>query len=108
MQQPARGAFEIEPCAETIGQLVRVALSDKGRLRPDTARMQCLPIRRAGQLCGLHFALRGPRDVLLTAVWDASTNTLWCYDSRGERFLQTQPAEAPAASEKMIDDSPVH
>ncbi|MEO0530446.1 MAG: hypothetical protein AAF266_07675 [Planctomycetota bacterium] len=70
--------------------------------------MQCLPIRRAGELCGLHFALRGPRDVLLTAVWDASTNTLWCYDSRGERFQTTQPVTDATETEKMIDDPNAH
>lgn len=100
VQQPVQRAQAIGLRAESIGKQVLAALSNKGRLRPEAARMQCLPIRRAGELCGLHFALRGPRDVLLTAVWDATTNLLWCYDSRGERFLQTQPDDASATAEK--------
>lgn len=77
--------------AERIARFAHDTLAQKCRLRGDATRLVCSPIRRGGEVCGLHFALRGPRDVLLTAVWDASTNTLWCYDSRGERFLQTTP-----------------
>lgn len=78
--------------AGSVADLVRTKLTERGRLAPDSARLRCTPIQRGGEVCGMHFALRGPRDVLLTAVWDATTQTLWCYDSRGERFLQVETA----------------
>ncbi len=80
--------------AERVTEIAREALLERCRLRADAVRMQCRPITRGDTVCGLHFAVRGPRDVLLTAVWDADSGTLWCYDSRGERFLR---AELPAA-----------
>lgn len=74
----------------SVADLARTKLAERGQLAPDSTRLRCTPIERGGELCGMHFALRGPRDVLLTAVWDASTQTLWCYDSRGERFLRVE------------------
>lgn len=75
---------------DQIEARAREALLEKCRLRPEAARLQSRPIFRDGTVCGIHFAVRGPRDVLLTAVWDAQSGTLWCYDSRGERFLRTE------------------
>lgn len=91
MEASAIEASSFETNAVLVAEFARATLAAKGRLRCDAAQLQCIPIRRGDEVCGLHFALRGPREVLLTAVWDASTNTLWCYDSRGERFLRTHP-----------------
>lgn len=90
------------PVSWSVSNLARTKLAERGRLAPDSARLRCTPIQRGGQICGMHFALRGPRDVLLTAVWDASTQTLWCYDSRGERFLRLDTGQE-GLPEKMID-----
>ncbi|TWT99255.1 hypothetical protein Pla108_01900 [Botrimarina colliarenosi] len=92
MEANATEALSNQFDAQQVADFARQTLAAKGRLYGDAAQLQCVPIRRDGELCGLHFALRGPREVLLTAVWDASTGALWCYDSRGERFLRTQTA----------------
>jgi hypothetical protein len=89
--------------AAEVAEFARATLTAKGRLRCDAAQLHMAAIRRGDEVCGLHFALRGPREVLLTAVWDASTGALWCYDSRGERFLTTQLPTGADSAEKMID-----
>ncbi len=96
MQRSAElGLTDSEPLAANLTQAVRQTLAAKCRLRPDAVRMSCQPVLRAGVLCGLHFALRGPREVLLTAVWDAETGVLLCYGSRGERFSKSVILGAP-------------
>lgn len=90
MEQPSLGEPSVGSQTDRIESMAREALLDKCRLLPEAARLQSRPILRDGAVCGLHFAVRGPRDVLLTAVWDAESGTLWCYDSRGERFLRTE------------------
>lgn len=87
--------------ASSIAELVREKLSEHGRLLPNAARLRGTPIQRGGEICGMHFALQGPRNVLLTAVWDATTGLLWCYDSRGERFLCVE-TEIPARVSKTV------
>ena len=94
------GALSDRFDAQEIAEFARQTLAAKGRLSGDMAQLQCVPIRRGGEICGLHFALRGPRQVLLTAVWDATTGALWCYDSRGERFLRTVAPVRRDAAEK--------
>ena len=99
MEGDAVGCLRDSSILETLGPLVRQTLAAKGRLCPVTTRLSFLPIRVGTELRGLHFALHGPRQVLLTAVWDASTGALWCYDSRGERFAAEAPG--PAAPENV-------
>ena len=72
--------------AERVRLVVLQILADQDRLLSDETRLTELPVFRNGQYCGIHYSLRGPRDMLLTAIWDAQTHTLWCYDSRGQRF----------------------
>jgi len=84
---------------DSIAQLALETLARKGRLAPDAARLHAAPLVRGGEACGVHFAVRGPRDVLLTAIWDAATGVLWCYDSRGERF----DAVVAPSGDKMVD-----
>ena len=40
--------------------------------------------------CGLKFILFGPRQVRLEAIWDSMFNTLYTYNTRGERFGKVQ------------------
>lgn len=61
-------------------------LTTRGSLRPDAVRLAESLLIRDGRLCGVHFTLVGPRRTLLSAVWDADRNELWCYDTRGKRF----------------------
>lgn len=92
------GVAELDPHG-TVAELARALLAAKGRLRGEDARLVCRPLVRGDAVCGLYFALSGPRRVLLTAVWDASGGVLWCYDSRGERFMQAQaPPQCGAES----------
>ena len=62
------------------------------------------PLIRSGELCGLHFSLRGPRNVRLGAIWAADWNVLYLYDARGARYRKLRltsrlltPEEARAA-----------
>lgn len=99
MQRSAElGLTDNEPLATELTQAVRQTLAAKCRLRPEAVRMSCQPVLRAGAVCGLHFALRGPREVLLTAVWDAETGVLLCYGSRGERFSKSVVPGASGAA----------
>ncbi|MEN0111875.1 MAG: hypothetical protein AAF805_14240 [Planctomycetota bacterium] len=75
-----------------VRDVVRDLLASRSRLAPHAVRLACTPLLRDGQACGLHFALAGPRAVLMTAIWDADRQTLWCYDSRGERFHRAKLA----------------
>ena len=103
MEACAIEASSIDFDAAEVAEFARATLSAKGRLRCDAAQLHTVPIRRGDEVCGLYFALRGPREVLLTAVWDASTGALWCYDSRGERFLKTCLPSGADGAGKMID-----
>ena len=51
-----------------------------------------IPLTRGGEPCGLHFVLRGPRNVRLGAVWAKAPNQLYFYDARGGRFRKEQLA----------------
>lgn len=88
MGQPYAG----RPDGERVRQLVFGLLSQKDNLRLDATQISEAPLERNGSLCGVYFTLRGPRQVLLTAIWDFETDTLWCYDSRGTRFHTEQLA----------------
>lgn len=77
-----------------LEQLVRKTLATRCHLLPDETQTTVTPIVRGGVLCGLHFAVHGPRRVMLTAVWDAASETLWCYGSSGERFLAIPTGDA--------------
>ncbi len=83
--------------AAQVRVVVLEMLTQRDRLRGADARMSEQPLLRGGRVCGIHFALYGPREVLLTAIWDADASTLWCYDSRGERF-KTLPISVPTVA----------
>lgn len=74
------------PELDRIRRLALDLLTGRDRIRTDETKLKELPLLREGRLCGLYFALRGPRDMLLTAIWDAQQCVLWCYDSSGRRF----------------------
>lgn len=76
--------------AERVRTLVLELLAKRDRLLCDRTHLVEAPVIQDGKLCGIHFTLRGPRNVLLTAIWDARSRTLWCYDSRGKRFANTE------------------
>jgi len=50
---------------------------------------------RAGRPRGILFWVSGPRQVRLTAIWDADRREVLFYDSAGERYLSLPVAESP-------------
>jgi hypothetical protein len=48
---------------------------------------------RGDKPCGIYFCLHGPRLAKFTAIWDADSNQVLFYGSRGERFLKIQWVE---------------
>jgi hypothetical protein len=50
---------------------------------------------RQGKPCGLFFHIQGPRLVKAYAVWSGDDNRILFYDTRGDRFAETQLCEAP-------------
>lgn len=83
--------------AAWVRSVVLRALSQRDHLRSDDVTLSEKTLTRDGRVCGVHFCLRGPRDVLLTAIWDTDTGALLCYDSRGVRF-QTERVDAASAA----------
>jgi hypothetical protein len=66
-------------CANSFRRL----LCEKENLLVDQFAMTEFPLIRGGELCGLHFSLRGPRNVRLGAIWAADQNVVYLYDARG-------------------------
>lgn len=50
---------------------------------------------RGHKSCGVYFCLHGPRQTKFSAIWETDNNSIWFYDSTGQRFLKTQLAAAP-------------
>jgi hypothetical protein len=80
---------------------VHSRLCQKENLVADQFRLDETTLFRGQSPCGLQFFLHGPRNVKLSAVWAADQNTLFLYDSKGERFsrlrLGTQLSLTPLA-----------
>ena len=76
----------MEELAGRVRKLVLEILSKQDRLLIDITKLKESPVFKKGIFCGVHYCLRGPRGMLLTAIWDAQDHTIWCYDSTGRRF----------------------
>lgn len=68
---------------------VQQVICERERLVPGAFRFDEQVLRRHGTPCGLHFTLRGPRSVQLSAIWDAIRHTVLFYDCTGERIQRT-------------------
>lgn len=73
--------------AERVRAIVTRTLAQQDRLLHDDNLLSETPLFQGDALCGVLYSLRGPRNVLLTAIWDVRSHSLWCYDSTGKRFV---------------------
>ena len=89
---------------DDLRKFVHHVLCTKENLLADQFAMTEFSLIRGGELCGLHFSLRGPRNVRLGAIWAADQNVVYLYDARGTRYAKLRltnrlmsPEEARAA-----------
>ena len=73
---------------DELHHFIHETLCEKENLLPDQFTMTEVPLIRGGELCGLHFSLRGPRNVRLGAIWAADQNIVYLYDARGTRYTK--------------------
>jgi len=92
-----------QPELTTLDELrsfVHEKLCEQENLVPDLFPLQEHSLDRGGKSCGMQFLLFGPRNVRLGAIWDSLHNTVYFYDTQGNRYdkitLQ-QRLTAPAA-----------
>jgi hypothetical protein len=78
---------------EELEIYVHQMLCHKENLVPELFATRVTKLVRAGKVCGLQFSLDGPRCVKLGAVWARDQNTLYFYDTRGNRYHK-QPLPA--------------
>ncbi len=74
---------------------VKQTLCDSNYLQEDQFPMAERVLLRGGRPQGVLFWISGPRQVRLTAIWDADRRQVLFYDSAGERYLTVPLAEAP-------------
>ena len=80
---------DIVPGIHTFDELrfyVRTKLCEKENLLTEQSKFREAPLIKQGQLCGFQFALQGPRQVRLGAVWATDHNIIYFYDTRGNRY----------------------
>ena len=84
---------------ETLDDLrdyVSETLCEHEQLEINAFHMTELLLRRGSKCCGLYFCLHGPRETKFSAIWETENNTVFFYDSTGERFLKTRLVAAPS------------
>ncbi|MBH56047.1 MAG: hypothetical protein CMJ82_02535 [Planctomycetaceae bacterium] len=89
---------KIRPDQDRLRDLVHQTLCDIGQLESSQFPLTERPLTQGGNPCGVLFSVNGPRQVRLTAVWDAMKNTLFVYDSTGSRCDQLSVDGLTAAS----------
>jgi hypothetical protein len=75
---------------DDLRQYIHTTICHRERLKTDCFPLTEQTLRQAGIKCGILFCLHGPRQVMLTAVWDARRQTVFFYSSSGERFQTTR------------------
>lgn len=83
---------------DRLRDLVHQTLCDIGQLESSQFQLTERPLTKGGNPCGVLFSVNGPRQVTLTAVWDAMKNMLFVYDSTGSRCDQLSVDNLTAAS----------
>lgn len=71
-----------------LRRYVHQILCQRENLLEDQSPLGEQVLMRGGVECGRQFILHGPRAVRLSAIWAMDSNTLFFYDTRGERFLK--------------------
>ena len=90
-----------QPEPQTLDELrrfVHETLCARENLLREESRLHELALRKGEETCGMQFFVHGPRLVRLSAVWSRDHNTLYCYDTNGERYLKVQLTHPIAAS----------
>lgn len=77
---------------------VKQTLCDSNYLQEDQFPMTERVLLRGGRLQGVLFWITGPRQVRLSAIWDADRRQVLFYDSAGDRYLTVRLDEAPVLS----------
>ena len=78
-----------------IRKFVAETLSRFESLDPTQFPLEQRVLTRSGRPCGLYFSLHGPREVKLTAIWEAEGNTILFYGADGCRMQRIQLLEPP-------------
>ncbi len=95
---------ESETIANQIGTIddlrgyIYSTICQREQLEPGAFPMTERPLLRRGRPCGVLFCLRGPRSLLLTAIWETDGNMVFFYGSTGERFRTTRLSNASRLS----------
>ncbi|MBA62688.1 MAG: hypothetical protein CMJ76_10025 [Planctomycetaceae bacterium] len=71
-----------------LRQRIHQTLCEIGELDSSQFPLNERPLMRGGNPCGVLFSVNGPRQIMLTAVWDTMKNKLFVYDSTGSRCDQ--------------------
>lgn len=75
---------------DDLRAFVHTVLCERENILADQFGLREVQIVRGGQPCGMEFRLQGPRSIRLGAIWNSDHNTLYFYDTRGDRFLKLQ------------------
>jgi hypothetical protein len=74
---------------DDLRAFVHKTLCDRENILQDQFGLSETVLIRYGRDCGLHFWVQGPRSVRLEAIWVADRNTVYFYDARGNRYLNS-------------------
>lgn len=78
-----------------LQQFVHHTICQQEQLETHAFPLTARPLARAGKFCGMFFCLHGPRSVKITAIWDFAKNTIFFYNSTGERILTRKLFRTP-------------
>jgi len=73
-----------------LKDFIHKTLCEEENLLPDQFTMSETQLMRQGRVCGMRFAIRGPRAVRLGAIWASDHNHIYFYDARGVRFRKAR------------------
>jgi hypothetical protein len=93
---------------DDLRTFVHRTLCEQENLLPDQFQMSEMRLWRRDRDCGIQFSLQGPRSVRLGAIWASEHNTIYFYNTRGQRYhkvalsrrvagLEGESGERPAA-----------
>jgi hypothetical protein len=71
-----------------LREFIHQTLCEKENLLADQFTMTEVRLTRQNEPCELQFSLRGPRNVVLGAIWAADRNVVYLYDARGMRYAK--------------------
>ena len=84
---------------DALRQFIVETLCEPDQLQPGAFPVTERLVVQGGKTCGMYFCLHGPRNVKITAIWDAVRNMVIFYGTSGERFQMTKLCQSPPLSE---------